>query len=180
MMEQARAVVEFWKQAGPERWFARDPVFDARFGELFLDQHLAASRREYEEWLCSADGVLGLMLLLDQFPRNVFRGSAHSYATDALARHYAMRAIEEGMDLRLEAQLRPFVYLPFEHSEDPVDQERSVAMFQALGDPSSLEYALIHRDVIQRFGRFPHRNAALGRIPTVAELEYLANGGFSA
>lgn len=179
-MEQAREVIAFWRQAGPERWFVRDAAFDARFRQQFMEQHLAAARREYEEWLCTADGVLGLMLLLDQFPRNAFRGSAHSYATDPLARHYAMRAIEEGMDLRLEASLRPFVYLPFEHSEDPVDQERSVAMFQALGDAQSLEYALIHREVIQRFGRFPHRNAALGRIPTVAELEYLANGGFSA
>lgn len=179
-MHDATAVVEFWKQAGPSRWFTRDAAFDARFRELFLEQHHAAARREFEDWLCTADGVLGLMLLLDQFPRNVFRGSAHSYATDALARHYAMRAIEEGMDLALDASLRAFVYLPFEHSEDPVDQERSVAMFQALGDAQSLEYALIHRDVIQRFGRFPHRNAALGRIPTVAELEFLADGGFSA
>ena len=179
-MEQAREVIAFWRQAGPERWFVRDAAFDAQFRQRFMDQHLAAARREYEEWLCSADGALGLMLLLDQFPRNAFRGSAHSYATDPLARHYAMRAIEEGMDLRLEAQLRPFIYLPFEHSEDPVDQERSVAMFQALGAARPLEYALIHRDVIARFGRFPHRNAALGRIPTVAELEFLANGGFSA
>lgn len=179
-MQQATEVVEFWKKAGPERWFARDADFDARFRVQFLEQHLAASRREYEEWLCNAEGVLGLMILLDQFPRNAFRGSAHSYATDPLARHYAMRAIEEGLDLDLDMDLRPFVYLPFEHSEDLVDQERSVAMFQALGDAQSLDYALIHRDVIQRFGRFPHRNGPLGRIPTVAELEYLANGGFSA
>lgn len=179
-MEQAKVVVEFWRQAGPERWFARDAAFDARFRECFLEQHFAAARREYEHWLCSAEGVLGLMLLLDQFPRNAFRGSAHSYATDPLARHYAMRAIEEGMDLQLEVALRAFVYLPFEHSEDPVDQERSVAMFQALGEPQYLEHALVHREVISRFGRLPHRNAALGRIPRVEELEYLANGGFSA
>ena len=179
-MDQAAAIVQFWKKAGPERWFVRDPVFDAQFRERFLDLHLSASRRECEEWLCTPDGVLGLMLLLDQFPRNAFRGSAHSYATDPLARHYAMRAIEDGMDLRMESQLRAFVYLPFEHSEDPIDQERSVAMFQALGDARSLEYALLHQDVISRFGRFPHRNAALGRIPTVAELEFLADGGFSA
>lgn len=179
-MEQAVAIVEFWKKAGPGRWFARDAAFDALFRERFLDQHLAASRREYEEWLCTADGVLGLMLLLDQFPRNAFRGTAHAYATDPLARHYAMRAIEEGVDLQIEPQLRAFVYLPFEHSEDPVDQQRSVAMFQTLGDARALEYALIHQDVIARFGRFPHRNAALGRIPTVAELEFLADGGFAA
>lgn len=179
-MHEARAVVEFWKQAGPARWFVRDDAFDADMRTRFMDQHHAAARREYEDWLCSAEGVLGLMVLLDQFPRNAFRGSAHSYATDALARHYAMRAIEEGLDLALEPSLRAFVYLPFEHSEDPVDQQRSVSMFQALGDAQFLDYARIHQDVITRFGRFPHRNAALGRIPTVEELEFLANGGFSA
>lgn len=179
-MADPRQVVEFWQQAGPARWFARDDAFDAQLRSRFLDQHMAAAARHYEDWLASAEGVLGLMILLDQFPRNAFRGTAHAYATDPLARHYAMRAIEEGQDLRIPASLRMFVYLPFEHSENPVDQERSVAMFQALGDGKTLEYALIHRNVIRRFRRFPHRNAALGRIPTVEELEYLANGGFSA
>ena len=179
-MAEPRQVVEFWQQAGPARWFARDDAFDAEFRSRFLDQHMAAAARHCEDWLATAEGVLGLMILLDQFPRNAFRGTAHSYATDPLARHYAMRAIEEGQDLRIAAAMRMFVYLPFEHSENLIDQERSVAMFQALGDEQTLEYAIIHRDVIRRFGRFPHRNASLGRIPTVEELEYLANGGFSA
>ena len=112
------------------------------------------------------------MLLLDQFPRNCFRGTAHSYATDGLARHYAMRAIEEGLDLQLVPKLRAFIYLPFEHSEDPLDQDRSVAMFDVLGDKEYLQYAELHRDIIRRFGRFPHRNAVLGRIPTPEELDY--------
>ena len=178
-MEQAKGVVEFWRQAGPQRWFARDAAFDARFRQCFLEQHFAAARREYEHWLCSAEGVLGLMLLLDQFPRNAFRGSAHSYATDPLARHYAMRAIEEGMDLQLEAALRAFVYLPFEHSEDLADQQRAVELFKEIGNEVYTKFAIEHLHVIERFGRFPHRNRVLGRQSTPEEQAWLdAGGGF--
>jgi len=133
-MDVAAQVVEFWRDAGPQKWFARDDAFDARFRQQFQDAHFAAARRAREHWLSSADGALALMILLDQFPRNCFRDTAHSYATDGLARHYAMRAVEEGLDLQLVPKLRAFIYLPFEHSEDPQDQERSVAMFDALGD----------------------------------------------
>ena len=178
-MDVAAQVVEFWKDAGPEKWFARDDAFDARFRTLFADEHHAAASRAREHWLGSAEGALALMLLLDQFPRNCFRGTAHSYATDGLARHYAMRAIEEGLDLQLVPKLRAFIYLPFEHSEDPLDQDRSVSMFDVLGDKEYLQYAELHRDIIRRFGRFPHRNAVLGRIPSPEELDYLAEGGFA-
>ena len=179
-MASPQIVVDFWQQAGPSRWFERDDRFDAEFRSRFLDMHMAAAARQYEDWLGTPEGTLALMVLLDQFPRNAFRGTAHSYATDPLARHYAVRAVEDGMDQRIDAPMRMFVYLPFEHSESLMDQERSVAMFQALGDAKTLEFAVIHRDVIRRFGRFPHRNAALGRTPTMEELEFLANGGFSA
>lgn len=178
-MEMAAEVVRFWTEAGPDKWFARDDTFDALFRERFVDEHHAAASRAREHWLESADGALALMLLLDQFPRNCFRGTAHSYATDGLARHYATRAIEEGLDLQLVPKLRAFIYLPFEHSEDPFDQERSVAMFDVLGDKEYLQYAELHREIIRRFGRFPHRNAVLGRIPTPEELHYLAEGGFA-
>ncbi|WP_225764869.1 DUF924 family protein [Stenotrophomonas sp. Marseille-Q4652] len=178
-MSAAKEVVEFWRAAGPQRWFARDDQFDAEFRRRFLDAHYAAARRACEDWLETAEGALALMLLLDQFPRNCFRNTAHSYATDGLARHYATRAIEEGLDRELTPQLRAFIYLPFEHSEDPLDQERSVAMFEVLGDLEYLRYAELHRDIIRRFGRFPHRNAALGRIPTPEELDFLATGGFA-
>ncbi len=178
-MSVARQVVEFWRAAGPQRWFARDDQFDAEFRRRFLDAHYVAARRSCEDWLETAEGALALMLLLDQFPRNCFRNTAHSYATDGLARHYATRAIEEGLDRELTPQLRAFIYLPFEHSEDPLDQERSVAMFEVLGDLEYLRYAELHRDIIRRFGRFPHRNAALGRIPTPEELDFLATGGFA-
>lgn len=178
-MDVAAHIVEFWRDAGPEKWFARDDAFDARFRQLFLEEHFAAAKRAREHWLESSEGALALMILLDQFPRNCFRDTAHSYATDGLARHYAMRAVEEGLDLELVPKLRAFIYLPFEHSEDPQDQERSVAMFDVLGDVEYLKYAELHRDIIRRFGRFPHRNAVLGRMPTPEELDYLAEGGFA-
>lgn len=178
-MDVAVQVVEFWRDAGPQQWFTRDDAFDARFREAFLEEHFAAARRGREHWLGSADGALALMILLDQFPRNCFRDTAHSYATDGLARHYAMRAVEEGLDLQLVPKLRAFIYLPFERSEDPQDQERSVAMFDVLGDKEYLQFAELHRDIIRRFGRFPHRNAVLGRMPTPEELDYLAEGGFA-
>ena len=178
-METAQTVVEFWREAGPQRWFSRDEAFDAEFRERFMELHMEAASRWCEDWLETSEGALALQILLDQFPRNCFRGTAHSYATDPLARHYAMRTIEEGLDRELTPQLRAFIYLPFEHSEDPQDQERSVAMFEVLGDLEYLRFAELHRDIIRRFGRFPHRNSALGRIPTPAELTFLAEGGFA-
>ena len=177
---EARRVIDFWRAAGRvEAWFRKDPAFDARFRATFLDLHLRAAARACDGWIPSAEGALALMILLDQFPRNCFRDTAHSYATDGLARHYAMRAVEEGLDLQLVPKLRAFIYLPFEHSEDPQDQERSVAMFDVLGDKEYLQFAELHRDIIRRFGRFPHRNAVLGRMPTPEELDYLAEGGFA-
>ncbi len=178
-MDVAANIVEFWRDAGPEKWFARDDAFDARFREMFQEEHFSAAKRAREHWLATSEGALALMILLDQFPRNCFRDTAHSYATDGLARHYAMRAVEEGLDLELVPKLRAFIYLPFEHSEDPQDQERSVAMFDVLGDKEYLQYAELHRDIIGRFGRFPHRNAVLGRMPTAEELDFLAEGGFA-
>jgi uncharacterized protein (DUF924 family) len=177
-MTMPRDVVAFWRDAGPGKWFARDDAFDARFHARFVDAHWAASRRELEHWMDDGDGALALLLLLDQFPRNCFRGSGHAYATDPLARHYATRAIEAGLDARVEPALRVFVYLPFEHSEDAVDQARSMELMRTL-DADYLKYAAAHRDVIARFGRFPHRNRELGRTSTPEEQAWLdAGGGF--
>ena len=127
----------------------------------------------------SGEGALALQILLDQFPRNSFRGTAHSYATDGLARHYAQRAVEAGLDRDIEAPLRVFCYMAFEHSESLPHQDQAVSLIATLGDAEFLRYAELHRDVIQRFGRFPHRNAALGRETTQEERDYLASGGFS-
>ncbi len=178
-METYGEVVAFWCDAGPARWFARDDAFDAEFRRRFEDAHFAAARRECEGWMDSAEGALGLLILLDQFPRNSFRDSAHAFATDPLAREYAERTIAAGLDQRIDPALRIFIYLPFEHSEDPADQDRAVALCEALGDANYLKYAHAHRDVIRRFGRFPHRNRALARLNTPEEQAWLdAGGGF--
>ena len=179
-MATPREVVAFWREAGPAKWFARDEAFDAEFRQRFESAHFAAARGEYEAWMDSGDGALALQILLDQFPRNCFRGTAHSYATDGLARHYAQRAVDAGLDGDVEVALRVFCYLAFEHSEALPHQEQAVSLIATLGDAELLRYAELHRDVVQRFGRFPHRNAALGRESTQEEIDYLASGGFSA
>ena len=172
-------VIEFWRDAGYEKWFNGGDAFDAQCRERFLDAHFAAARREREEWIGSADGALALLLLLAQIPRNVFRGSGHAFATDPLALHYAGRAVEAGLDLLVEPTLRAFVYMPFEHSEALADQHRSVELFAKLGNAEYLKYAQAHLDVVERFGRFPHRNRALGRVNMPEEQAWLdAGGGF--
>ena len=175
---RAPDIVSFWLEAGYDKWFARNDAFDSEFRARFLDAHFAAARREFEAWMESAEGAMALMILLDQFPRNVFRNSAHAYATDSLARHYARRAIAAGFDARIDPLLRVFFYMPFEHSEEAADQSRSVELAAAL-DENYMKYAVAHRDVIARFGRFPHRNRALGRDNTPEEQAWLdAGGGF--
>ncbi len=171
-------VIDFWRDAGPDKWFARDDAFDARFRDGFTDAHWAAARRELEHWMDTANGALALLLLLDQFPRNCFRRSGHAYATDPLALHYAARAVDAGHDARVDPELRVFIYLPFEHSEQMADQRRSVALMRGLSE-EYLKYAVAHLDVIERFDRFPHRNRELGRESTPEEQAWLdAGGGF--
>ena len=179
MTTMAHDIVRFWRDAGPAKWFAKDDAFDAELRARFLGEHFAAARREREALLDDANGALALILLLDQVPRNVFRDSAHAFAADPLAREYADRAIAAGLDLNVEPTLRIFFYLPFEHSEALADQERAVALCEALGDANYLKYAHAHRDVILRFWRFPHRNRALARVNTPEEQAWLdAGGGF--
>lgn len=172
-------VIAFWRDAGQPQWFNGGEAFDSQCRHRFLDAHHAAARRECEHWMDTADGALAVLVLLDQIPRNVFRGSGHAFATDPLALHYANRVVEAGLDQQVEAALRAFVYLPFEHSEDIADQHRAVALFEPLGNAEYTKYAIAHRDVIERFGRFPHRNRALGRVNTPEEQAWLdAGGGF--
>ena len=174
---EARAVVTFWREAGPSLWFAKDDAFDARFRDRFLAAHEAAARGELAGWGTSADGALALVILLDQFPRNAFRGTARMYATDGHARLVADAAIKAGYDRLVDHELAKFFYLPFAHSEGLADEERSVALVRRLGEPE-LSHALGHRDIIRRFGRFPHRNPILGRSTSPEEQLYLGNGGF--
>ncbi|WP_256645534.1 DUF924 family protein [Thermomonas paludicola] len=177
-MSAAPDIIAFWRAAGPGKWFNGGKAFDDACRERFGAAHMAAARGELAAWMESADGALALLLLLDQIPRNIFRGSGHAFATDGLALHYAQRALAAGLDAQVDSQLRAFVYLPFEHCEAMAMQDRSVELMATLGD-SLLGYAHAHRNVIKRFGRFPHRNAALGRINTPDEQAWLdAGGGF--
>lgn len=172
-------VVKFWDAAGPERWFTPDPVFDAQVRARFLAAHEAAARGQLAAWEATPQGMLGLILLLDQFPRNMFRGLPQAYATDLLGYNVAERALARRDDLRFETPWKRFFYLPFMHSERLADQERARDLCLAAGDELAYASALEHLDIIARFGRFPHRNAALGRATTPAEEAFLAAGGFS-
>jgi uncharacterized protein (DUF924 family) len=175
-------VTGFWTAAGPAKWWARSAAFDDAIRLRFEPVHHAAARGEYAAWEATADGALALILLLDQFPRNLYRSSAHAFATDALARGIARRAVETGKDRAIAADLRPFVYIPLMHSEDLADQDMSVALSEAYdaetGELSNLKFAVEHREIIRRFGRFPHRNPMLGRTTTAEERAFLDGGGF--
>jgi uncharacterized protein (DUF924 family) len=171
-------VVGFWRDAGEAAWFKKDAAFDNAFRARFLDAHEAAAAGSLDDWAATPEGALALILLLDQFPRNCFRGEARMFATDAKAVELAEAAITAGHDLGLPEDLRVFVYLPFEHAEDPALQERCVALCTPLRE-DYLRFAILHRDIIARFGRFPHRNALLGRESTADELAFLADGGFA-
>jgi uncharacterized protein (DUF924 family) len=174
---EAREVVAFWEGAGPALWFAKDDEFDRRFRERFLGLHDTAARGELDGWSATPQGSLALVILLDQFPRNSFRGTPRMYATDAAARRVADLGLAAGHDRLVEPALQRFFYLPFGHSENLADQERAVELCGRLGG-KDLAQAQHHRDIVRRFGRFPHRNVILGRASTHDEQEYLVNGGY--
>ena len=172
-------IIGFWRSAGPAKWFKRSDAFDAAIRLKFEAVHHAAARGEYDGWAGTADGALALLILLDQFPRNLYRGSGHAFATDGKARAVARAAADAGFPRSAEAELRQFFVLPFEHSEDLADQDFGLALATELGDPDLLKWVRIHRDIIVQFGRFPHRNACLGRETTLPEQAFLDEGGFS-
>jgi uncharacterized protein (DUF924 family) len=174
----AQDVVSYWRAAGSKRWFSKAPEFDADFKSRFEAAHHLAARGALDDWSANAEGALALLVLLDQFPRNVYRGSGHMFATDGKALAIADAAITAGLDMQIDPDLRAFFYMPFMHSESLAVQERSVVLCGGLNRPDTLRFAIMHRDIIQRFGRFPHRNMALGRDTTAAERAYLDGGGF--
>ncbi len=178
-LPQPADVVGFWRDAGPKRWFAKDDAFDADFRQRFLAAHEAAASGALDAWESTAEGALALLILLDQFPRNAFRGSARMFATDDRALAVAGRAVDAGVDAATEPALRPFLYMPFMHSEALSDQDRCVALAAGLPGGDTLRFAELHRDIIVRFGRFPHRNAVLGRATTAQEQRFLDEGGFA-
>ncbi len=172
-------VIAFWREAGSDRWFSKDTAFDEDVRTRFLALHEAAAAGHLHDWEGNAEGALALLILLDQFPRNMFRGTARAFATDAQARAVAAAALLNGFDAQVPPDLRTFFYLPFEHSEDMADQQRGIALYTAAGDADGLKWAELHGDIIRRFGRFPHRNAALGRSTTTEEQKFLDEGGFA-
>jgi uncharacterized protein (DUF924 family) len=182
-------VLAFWFGAPGDAWFGRfrpewfqkNADFDQEIRRRFAPLHEALTEGKYEVWLLSPRGALGFVIVLDQFSRNLFRDDARAFAQDALARGAADQAIRRGFDAETPPVERAFFYLPFMHSEDLGDQDRSMALFEALagGDRSnsSVDYARRHRDIIARFGRFPHRNAVLGRPSTPEEVAFLGQPG---
>lgn len=177
-MTNGSEVVRFWRDAGPKTWFTKDETFDGRC-RGFEKAHQAAARRELMNWELEAESALALVLLLDQIPRNIYRYSPHAFASDLLAQGVTQRAIARGFDAATEVALRVFFYLPLEHAEDIGLQDEGLRLTAALPDPEYFKYAKIHRDIIARFGRFPHRNLVLGRASTAEELAFLAEGGFA-
>jgi len=164
-------VVDFWLSLEPEQWWSADPRLD----ELVRDQFKALwqEKRQLppELFLSDARTALASVILFDQFPRNMFRGTADQYSTDPLAEAIARGAVDRGLDEQLDQKGRIFLYMPFMHSENMDDQRRSLLLFTALGEPQQLKYAHHHHDIVERYGRFPHRNAILGRASRADEIE---------
>ncbi|MCS4509005.1 DUF924 family protein [Xylophilus ampelinus] len=171
-------VLGFWRAAGPEKWFAKNDAFDAEFTHRFLAAHEAVAAGSLDDWAQDAPGALALVLLLDQFPRNAFRDSPRAFATDAQALRTARTAIGRGFDQATAVELRAFFYMPLMHSESLADQDDCVALSRPLPG-TTLRFAELHRDIVRRFGRFPHRNAVLGRGTTPEEQAFLDAGGFA-
>ena len=179
-MHDPAAIVAFWLEIGPSGWFSRNDVTDADIRNRFGPSVETAMRGELDGWAGRPEGSLALILLLDQFTRNIHRGDARAFSGDAAALRVATDAIASGHDRVCDPAMKAFYYMPFMHSEAIADQNRCVALMHAHGAPDNLKFAIVHRDIIARFGRFPHRNPALGRHTTPAEAAFLAAGGFSA
>jgi uncharacterized protein (DUF924 family) len=173
-------VVEFWREAGPGKWFKKDETFDAEIADRFSALYSATAQGAHDDWAESGDGALALILVLDQFSRNLHRGSASAFASDPRALQIAKTAIARGDDHSVSNDLQIFFYMPFEHSECLADQRTAIRLTHAMQSANYLKYAHTHHDVIRRFGRFPHRNAVLGRHTTAAEKAFLEGGGFTA
>jgi uncharacterized protein (DUF924 family) len=166
----ARDVLDFWFALGWDDWWRAAPELDDRIRDRFAIEWARQSRRPIEQFTGDPQTALAAVILFDQMPRNMFRGHADQYATDHMALAIARAAIERGHDDGMAPEQRGFLYMPFQHSEDLKDQVQSLLLFTALGDPEQLGYARKHHEVIEKFGRFPHRNAVLGRKPTAMEL----------
>lgn len=172
----AHELLEFWfSEQAEKRWFNSTSEFDNELRDRYAALYEAACRGELEHWRDAADAALALVILFDQIPLNIFRGQARGFASEAMAREVAAGAIDRGWDKALSDKQKVFMYLPFMHSENLADQDRSVTLYTAAGLENNLRFARHHREIVRRFGRFPHRNAILGRPSTAEELEWLAS-----
>lgn len=169
---EANSILRFWFEEHPRDWFVKNSIFDGEIRSRFLGPHDAAAAGQRVHWADGARSCLALVIVLDQFPRNMFRGEARAFATDAPARAAARVILQRGWDKQMSQAEQLFAYLPFEHSESIEDQTLSCELMKDL-DPDQLRYAIRHREIIERFGRFPHRNGLLGRESTAAEIEFL-------
>lgn len=172
------AIVKFWRDAGPEMWFVKSDSFDEAINQNFAPLPEQANSGGLDHWMQNAASALALILVLDQFPRNLHRNSAKAWAHDDKARDYARKAIEEQYDETYEMPLKRFFYLPFMHSEKLEEQQYCLDLCQKAEDQEGVDFAQLHYDIIERFGRFPHRNEVLGRKSSTEELSFLADGGF--
>jgi uncharacterized protein (DUF924 family) len=179
MIASSDDVLTFWREAGPDKWFKKDVAFDDAIRSRFLETYEAAAAGKLSDWEQTPDGAYALILVLDQFPRNMFRNDARTFAADKQAKAVAERAIAHGFNQKFDAQEKNFFNLPFTHSEDLADQERCVELARAAGDADNLKWAELHADTIRRFGRFPHRNKVLGRATKPEEQAFLDGGGFA-
>ena len=167
-------IIDYWfAEDMRKRWFNSTPEFDQQLRDRYLDTWERARRGELDHWKASAAGCLALVILLDQFPLNMFRGQAESFATEAQSREVARHALAQGFDRDMPAEHKAFLYMPFMHSESLEDQELALSLYDQPGLESNLRFARHHHDIVDRFGRFPHRNEALGRDNNAAEIEYL-------
>jgi len=173
--DEVRAVLDFWfDEDARTRWFAPSAAFDREVSLHLSEAQQQTAAGAFDDWQSSAEGCLALCILLDQVPRQLFRGQARAFATDDHALAVARRALDAGFDRQLTVEQRQFLYMPFMHSERLEDQDRCVALYQAPDLRDKLEHAVEHAELVRRFGRFPHRNAALGRVSTVEEEAHLA------
>ncbi len=178
-MTRPGEILDFWFQAGPEKWWIKDASFDAAIAARFAKTHALAGKGELDEWADEKNSALALTIVLDQFSRNLFRDDARAFDRDVQAQAIARQAITAGFDRAVDSAQSQFFYLPFMHAEDLAMQDYCVALYQLLGDKNSLEFAVLHRDIICRFRRFPHRNGVLGRLTSPAEQAFLDSGGFA-
>lgn len=176
MAADPREILDYWFTEPVSRhWFSATPELDQEIGDRYQRLWVQATEGQLDHWMTSAGGCLALVILLDQFPLNMFRGRPESFKSEAQARSVAGFAIKRGFDRTLEGARRAFLYMPYMHSEDLQDQERSVELFEQAGLQENLAFARHHREIVRRYGRFPHRNAILGRSSSPQELEYLAS-----